>query len=491
VEAIDDELVGQVVLAVRPGRRAGHGDVWAALEARREWLCARVEGIDPVTGEKGRGLTAVKIAELLARQGCVAPYRTVHRFLTERCGYQGRKRMGSVRVDDCEPGVELQVDFGYMGLLGDPETGKRRKVYALVLTAVFSRHMFVYLTHRQTVAEVIAGCEAAWAFFGGVFRVLIPDNLTPVVPKADKLGAGLSVAWLDYAQHAGFHTDPARIRSPQDKPRVERAVSFVKHSFWDGEHFTSLSHAQAKAEQWCAGRAGLRVHGTTQAHPAEVFAQIEAPALLGRAGPYDPPIFCDVKVHPDLHVSVAKALYSVPAHLRGQTLQARADSHLVKLYRKGVLVKTHPRMAPGRRSTDVADVPADKAAYAMRDTKSLIRRAHTADPAIGAYAERVLDTPLPWTKMRQVHALLALAAKYGPGPVAEACRTASDLDVLDVRKIRAMVEKATEATTPALPADGRQGGRFASPASDFTTGPTQLTLIVGGKHPHINEEMTP
>ena len=49
----------------------------------------------------------------------------------------------------------------------------RRVIHALIFTAVYSRHMFVYPTHRQSLDEVIAGFEAVWAFFGGVFRVVI------------------------------------------------------------------------------------------------------------------------------------------------------------------------------------------------------------------------------------------------------------------------------------------------------------------------------
>jgi transposase len=56
-------------------------------------------------------------------------------------------------------------------------SGKRRVTHALIFTACYSRHCFVYLTQRQTMEQVIAGFEAAWAFFGGVFRVVIPDNL--------------------------------------------------------------------------------------------------------------------------------------------------------------------------------------------------------------------------------------------------------------------------------------------------------------------------
>jgi hypothetical protein len=53
--------------------------------------------------------------------------------------------------------VERQLDFAQLGYLTDPETGKRRKVHALIVTPVVSRNMFVWLTHAQTLAAVIAG----------------------------------------------------------------------------------------------------------------------------------------------------------------------------------------------------------------------------------------------------------------------------------------------------------------------------------------------
>lgn len=69
----------------------------------------------------------------------------------------------TVRVADGEPGEELQADFGAVGWI--EEAGRRRRVWALVLTAVVSRHHYVWLSYRQSVGDVIAGCEAAWAPF--------------------------------------------------------------------------------------------------------------------------------------------------------------------------------------------------------------------------------------------------------------------------------------------------------------------------------------
>jgi hypothetical protein len=217
-DVIDDGLIGMVAEAVRPVRPDGHGAAWEQLLGFEEQISAWVAG----DGEQ-RPLTITKIETLLARRGCVVPYRTLNRFATERCGF-GRKDT-TVRVADGDPGVECQIDFGYLGMLTDAGDGRRRKVHALIFTAVYSRHMFVWLSYSQTLAAVIAGCQAAWEFFEGVFAVLIPDNLKPVIAAADAVNPQFTQGWLDYAGHAGFLTDPARVRSPKDKPRVAYCTS--------------------------------------------------------------------------------------------------------------------------------------------------------------------------------------------------------------------------------------------------------------------------
>jgi hypothetical protein len=461
---LTDELVGLVAEVVRPVRPGGHGQAWEALETRRAEVEAQVQ----------QGLTVVKIGVLLERYGVVVPYRTLHRFCVERCGY-GRAAATTVRVADGEPGAECQLDFGYLGLLVDPVSGRQRKVHALIFTAAYSRHMFVWLSFSQTLAAFIAGCEAAWTFFGGVFKVLVPDNASAIVAYADAVNPRFTAGWLDYAQHCGFATDPARIRSPKDKPKVERAVQYVRGNFFAGEHFAGLADAQARAEAWCRDVAGQRIHGTIQARPAQVFAAQEAGALLPLSLPYDVPVFTRVKVHRDFHVEVARSLYSAPQEYLGCHLDARADSALVKLFCRGQLVKTHPRQAPGRRSTDPADLPAEKTTYAMRDVASLAKTARRQGDAIGLYADRLLDTDLPWTKMRQVYRLLGLVRRYGPGPVEAACQRALDLDVVNVTKIASMLEKATENTPPPRPRPAAAAGaRFARDPAEYR--PLQLAL---------------
>jgi transposase len=463
-DQLSDLFIGQVVEAVRPNRVDGHGEAWRELAGRHDEIRAWVDG----------DVTGVKIHELLDRRGVRVPLRTVQRYVAEVCG-RTRGQGPTVRIVDGEPGDELQVDFGRMGLLFDAEAGRNRVVWALLFTACYSRHQFIWLTFRQTTDAVIEGFEAAWAFFGGVFRTVIPDNMGAIVDDADAIEPRLNQAFVEYAQARGFHVDPTRVRHPKDKPRVERAVPFARGSFFAGERFIDLPDGQRRAEEWCRVRAGLRVHGTTQARPAEVFAEEELSRLLpAPTEPYDLPLYSRPKVHRDHHVEVVKALYSVPGNLIGSRVDARADRALVRIFHRGQLVKVHPRMPAGKRSTDPADLPSEKTVYAMRDLNLLQRMATGHGEAIGAYATALLDTPLPWTKMRQVYALLGLVKKWGTERVEAACRSALDHEVINVGLIGRMLERGTEATTvqPALPGTivpgrfARDPGHFAVRATD-------------------------
>jgi hypothetical protein len=277
---------------------------------------------------------------------------------------------------------------------------------------------------------------------------------------------------LEYAQSRGFVIDPARVRSPKDKPKVERQVQYVRGSYFAGEEFVDLTDAQRRAEAWCSTTAGLRTHGTTQHRPAEVFRLEEAPLLLpAPTEAYDLPIYANPKVHRDHHIEVDKALYSIPGNLIGLRVAVRADARVVKVFHRGQLIKVHPRQRQGGRHTDACDLPTGTEVYAMRDIEALKRMAARHGPSVGAYAAALLDSPLPWTRMRQVYRLLGLAKKWGDDRTETACARALEAEAVDVGLIGRMLERATESTPlPSPPAANVIPGRFSRDASDFATG---------------------
>src|SRR5260370_1129473 len=97
----------------------------------------------------------------------------------------------------------------------------------------------------MTLEEVIAGCEDAWVFFSGVFRVVVPDNMSPVVADADAVNPRLTREWLEYAQARGVVTGPARVRHPPAKPRGEAGAQFGQGNFFSGGTLLDLAGGPA------------------------------------------------------------------------------------------------------------------------------------------------------------------------------------------------------------------------------------------------------
>ena len=189
--------------------------------------------------------------------------------------------------------------------------------------------------------------------------------------------------------------------------------------------------------------------------------------LAAPTEPYDVPLWCEPKVARDQHAQVAKALYSLPTGFVGKRLRARADSMIVRFYQSWVLVKTHPRQPPGGRSTDPADFPEHKTAYALRDVTFLQSQARSHGAMIGRLAELVLDCPLPWTRMRRVYALLGLVRKYGAVRVEEACALAVAAEMTSVRRLERMLIQATSPLSTPPPLKLVPVARYLRPTEQY------------------------
>ncbi len=418
-----------------------------------------------LTGDR---LRVTRIQELLEARGCTASYTSLRRFIRKR--NWGRRSVRTVRVADTEPGEVAEADFGRLGMITDPTTGRRKAVWALIIVLSYSRHCFVRPMYSQKLEDVIAGLEAAWACFGGVPRYLVIDNFPAAVAGADPLHPSLTRGFLEYSQRRGFVADPARARHPKDKPKVERAVSYVRERFFKGGDFSGVAHLRVEAQRWCLEVAGMRIHGTTRRQPLVVFRDEERAALLPWDGdPYEITHWRTAKVHPDHHVACQYALYSVPASVcpPGQKVEVRLDSKLVRLYHRGKLVKVHQRQPKGGRATDPDDYPAELTAYTMKAPERIKRSAALQGPAVAEYAERLFEGTLPWSKIRQGHKLLRLGERYTPQRLDAACQRALAVDLVDVCRLeRILVQALEEEALPQLPLP-MPAGRFARPGSVF------------------------
>ncbi len=471
-------LAREVASRVRPVRdETSPGESQVQLVPHREQIEAWISPED-----ERRGLRLTKVQQLLARQGVVVPYSSLHRFAVEQCGFADRRRL-TVRRAEVDPGELAEVDFGKLGLVWDPASERRRVHHALIVTLVYSRHQCVYVTPSQKIPDLIAGLEEAWAFFGGVPARVVLDNLKAAVTKADRYDPIFQRTFAEYAGYRGFVIDAAVPRSPTGKPVVERGVQYLRESFFRGESWLDRDHVQREAIRWCLETAGQRVHGTTRRHPRVVFENEEQPKLIALAAErFDPPGWSKCKVHPDHHVQFQKGLYSVPTRHVGKRVWVRGDSKLVRVYVDGELVKTHERVGEGKRSTDYRDYPEELAPYARRDPDALIREGQRLGAHIGRFLEKLLAGDFPWAKLRQGQKLLRLCNKYGRKRLDAACRRAVYFELYNVKRVEDMVKAALErdATTEPNAPRGQllllpTPTRFQRPANSFNHNPKEET----------------
>ncbi len=423
-------------------------------------------------------LTLTKVHLKLLRTGVDTSYSSLYRFAQEHIG--GNDKSATVRMAETEPGEVAEVDFGRLGYLFDKVLSQMRALYALVVTLVFSRYQYVYITRKQDLPALIGGIEEAWEFFGGVSRRLIIDNMKAAVVKSSRYEPVFNRTFLEYSQYQGFIIDPAVARHPQGKATVERQIPYVRENFFKGEAFIDSEHVQREAVKWCTEVAGMRIHGTTRKRPRIVFDEQEKTLLLPlRDERFDVPKWGSGKVHPDHHIRFSNALYSLPTKYVGKNLEIRADSKLMRLYHQGVVIKTHPVMSEGKRSTDYEDYPLHKTPYAMRNCDYYITKAKEVGTTCGSFMEQLLSGDFPWSKLRQAQKLIRLSEKYGTGRIEQACNRALSFSLIDVFRLERIIKQALGRETEK---GGEKKGivvpaRFGRPAEYFTKKKEEQTTL--------------
>lgn len=360
---------------------------WPAIATHRDLVTSWLEA----------GVTVATIHQRLRDEhGLDASVASVRRWVAGNLPEEARRAQVRVlRPGDAAPGQEAQIDYGRLGMWTDPDTGRRHTVWAFVMVLACSRHLFVRPVLRMD-QEAWTTCHVeAFAFFGGVPARLVPDNLKTGVDKPDLYDPKINRSYAELAAHYGTLIDPARAFKPQDKPRVERPMPYVRDSFWRGRTFTSLEAMQEEAAGWSRQVAGTRsCRPLTGAAPAAVFAAIEAPTLKPLpVTEFVLATWSTGKVGPDIHVKVGSALYSVPWALIGQRIHARSTATMVQLVHDGKVVATHVRAGRGR-ATNLDHYPPEKIAFHQRTPTWCRKTAKEVGPACTAViADLLQSTP--------------------------------------------------------------------------------------------------
>lgn len=339
------------------------------------------------------------------------------------------RRARGIRPDEVaipvetEPGLVAQVDFAYAGKLYDPAQGVLRKCWLFLMTLGHSRHMYCQLVFDQRVETWIRLHVEAFEYFGGVPRVIVPDNLKAAVVRAAFAIDDEPVIHRTYrelARHYDFRVDPTPPRSPEKKGKVESNAKYVKRNFLGPRQPGDVVRARVELQLWLREIAGQRVHGTTGRRPLEVFEAEERAALLPLpASRYELVVWKQAHLHRDCHVQLDGGFYSAPWRLVGQRLWARCTRESVTLYHGDERLWVHSRVPRGKRSTVEVHLPEGRRDLRHRGSEHWLVRAKAIGPETLLLVEEVFASDDVLLKLRSVQAIVSHLANF-PSERAEA-----------------------------------------------------------------------
>lgn len=379
-------------------------------------------------------------------------YRSIETHWPERVHRTHPLPSPTVRLPDPPPGEEAQVDFFYVGRWIDPATGQGHRLSAFLMTLAQSRHQFLYPVLGEDERNWLEAHVAAFTFLGGVPRRLVPDNLTAGIRKADRYDPRMNRAYSELTRYYGCLVDPARVRHPKDKPRVERGVAYARESFFRGRSFTSLQAMRTEAVRWAREVAGQRIHGTTGERPWAAFQQREQAALLPLPpAPWELATWTTAVVQADCHLTVARAHYSVPYRYVGRRLDVRVGERVVSIYDEATLVTSHPRQVRGR-ATRLEHYPPSGQAFLRATPQVCLQRAQAVGPATAQLVEALL-APRLLHLLREAQAVVRLRERYEPPQLEAACRRALAAGDGRLRTVRGLLERGLEHAAPEAAAE--------------------------------------
>ncbi len=176
------------------------------------------------------------------------------------------------------PGECVQMDWGEYGTIQVGNTRRRLSFFAMVLC--HSRLLYLEFTVSKTMEFFLSAHQRAFEFFGGTPKTVMVDNLkSAVLKRIVGQSPVFNPRYLAFAKHYHFEIKACGVAKGNEKGRVENAVGYIKKNFLRGLAISSLEALNIDAHDWMNTIANVRLHGTTQKVPVQVFDDIEKASL--------------------------------------------------------------------------------------------------------------------------------------------------------------------------------------------------------------------
>lgn len=378
--------------------------------------------------------------------------------------YRWMKTSKAVMHFEHEPGDKLFIDYAGKKLyVTDRKTGEIRPVEVYVSVLGYSQMTYAEATESQKKEDFIASTQNALHYFGGVPKVLIPDNLKSAVTKANKYEADLNESFADFANHYNTAVLPTRSLKPRDKALVEKHVSIIYNRIYAplrNEIFFSLEELnEALAEL-------LDKHNNTHFQQEKIsrkekFEQTEKSKLQ----PLSKERFeikyykyATVMKNSHVHLREDKHYYSVPHRYIGKKVKLIYSVSNVSVF------LNHERIALHRRnfrnfaySTIKEHLPSSHQFVADWNPAKFTTWAAGISPKVEAYIKKIIESKVyPEQAYRSCVGILSFARKAGNERLIKAVERASHYGVYNYKTIKNIIEGKLDTLTEPEESDEQQ-----------------------------------
>jgi transposase len=348
------------------------------------------------------------------------------------------------------PGEKLFVDYaGQTVPIVDPTTGVVREVQLFVAVFGASNYTFVVATEGQDLRSWIGAHEEAFRFFGGVPRIVVPDNLKAGVSKAHRYEPDVNPTYQDMAEHYGVAVIPTRSAAPRDKAKAENGVLVAERwilarlrnrtFFSIGE----LNEAIGELLDALNDRAFQKLPGCRRT----AFEELDRPAL----GPLPSQryVFAEWRKRRaglDYHVEVDGHYYSVPYREAKKVFDVRVTANTVECFLKGRRVASHVRSPrPGQHTTVREHMPKAHQQYAEWTPERIAAWAEKIGPATAELTRTIIGSRRhPEQGYRSCLGILRLAKAYGEVRLEGACRRALAIGARSYKSVASILKSGLD-----------------------------------------------
>jgi transposase len=356
------------------------------------------------------------------------------------------ERRGPTMRQTHEVGDKLFVDYsGKKPSIVDPQTGEVIEAELFVAVLGASNYTYVEATRTQRVHDFIGSHVRALCFFGGVPRLLVPDQLRTGVRVPCSYEPAIQRTYEELAQHYGTAVLPARAGRPRDKAKVEAGVLVAQR--WvlarlRNQTFFSLAALNERIAELVEqlNHRQMRLYGESR---RQLFERIEYAAL----GPLPAERFeCsewkEVRVNVDYHVEIDRHFYSAPHHLLHEKLDARFTATTVELFLRGERVTSHARSyVRGKHTTKPEHMPVSHQKHAQWSPSRLIAWGRTIGESTAILVERIIAVRQhPEHGYRSCLGILRLSKRYGAARLDAACARALRVNALSYKHVESTLK---------------------------------------------------